>query len=416
VTGLQAINVPVGGVTPSGRITRNGCDRIANGLYNPAAPAVYPVLGSTSSSVTSGNIPTRCFPENYMLANPQLNNAVFNANLGRNNYHSMQVQFNMRPLHGLSFQSNYTWSKSMGLPTGGYNDPLNREFDRHKGNERAHDFRLNGTFELPLGPDKLLFANSSGWFARVLERWQAGFIFNASSGAPQSLTGAGATRYGFSQNFQPYGEARLNPTANWEIPKGKVDFNGGVLGNAFAVFGNAQSDLGTYFGVDAPGNIGSYTTLTDPQCYDPSQVVQVDSKGYAFATASGNCQLRALAQRVPEGTPGSFNLNSATSSDPAVYVLLNPKPGENGVLQPNSLTRFGFWSFDANMQKSIRISESKQLTVRVDATNVLNHPEPFIPLFTTNNVFISQFGVIECGCGDSKSGNRTFQGQVRLQF
>ena len=71
---------------------------------------------------------------------------------------------------------------------------------------------------------------------------------------------------------------------------------------------------------------------------------------------------------------------------------------------------------DANLQKAFRISESKQLTIRVDATNVLNHPEPFIPLFTTNNVFISQFGVIECGCGDSKSGNRAFQAKLRLTF
>jgi hypothetical protein len=274
----------------------------------------------------------------------------------------------------------------------------------------------NGTFELPFGPDRLLFTNSSGWLARLVERWQTGFIFNVSSGAPQSLTGAGATRYGFSQNFQPYGEARLNPTEFWKIPKGKVEFNGGVLSNAFAVFGNAPSDLGTFFGVDAPGNTGSYTTVVDPQCFDATQVAQVDSKGYAFATASANCNLRALAQRVPEGTPGSFYLNAASQTDPAVYVLLNPGPGENGQLQPNSLTRFGFWSLDANLQKSIRLTESKQLTFRVDATNVLNHPEPFIPLFTTNNVFISQFGVIECGCGDSKSGTRMFQAQVRLTF
>ena len=99
-----------------------------------------------------------------------------------------------------------------------------------------------------------------------------------------------------------------------------------------------------------------------------------------------------------------------------MFVLVNPKPGENGVLTPNSLTRFGNWAFDANMQKAFKISESKQLTIRIDARNVLNHPEPFIPLFTANNQFISQFGVIECGCGDSKSGTRTFQGQVRLSF
>ena len=135
-----------------------------------------------------------------------------------------------------------------------------------------------------------------------------------------------------------------------------------------------------------------------------------------MSARAGGCDLRALAQRVAPGTPGSFFLNQANQTDPAVYVLVQPKAGEYGVLTPNSLTRFGNWAFDANIQKAFKISESKQLTIRIDARNVFNHPEPFIPLFTTNNQFISQFGVIECGCGDSKSGTRTFQAQVRLSF
>ena len=422
--GLQPIIVPVGGTIPSQRVSRNGCDRIGNGLYDPSAPASYPTVdprAATFVNVTSGNIPTRCFPENYLIANPQLSSANFNANLGRNNFHSMEVQLSMRPFHGMSFQSTYTWSKSMGLLTGNaFNDPLNRDFDRVKGNERAHDLRMNGTVELPIGPNKLLFANSSGWVARLLERWQTGFIFNVASGSPQSMTGAMATRYAGSGNFQPYGNGRLVPTVDWKIPKGKVEFNGGVLnaanGGAGANPVNFLSDLGTYFGVDAPGNLGSYTTLRDPQCFDPTQVVQVDSKGFGFAADGSGCTIRALAKRVPIGTPRSFYLDSVNQTDPAVLVLVNPKPGEYGVLTPNSLTRFGFWSFDANMQKSFKITESKQLTIRVDARNVLNHPEPFIPLFTTNDALVSQFGVIECGCGDSKSGTRTFQAQVRLSF
>jgi hypothetical protein len=415
--GLQPVSIPVGGVTPSQRVNRNGCDRIANGLYDPAAPAVYPVVDPTSRLVQTGNIPTRCFPENYLIANPQLNNAIYNANLGRNNYHSMEVQFTMRPLYGASFQSTWTWAKSMGIPTSGYNDPRNRNFDRQKGNERAHDLRVNGTVELPIGPNKLLFPNSSGWVGRLIEGWQTGFIFSVATGAPQSMTGARATRYATSGNFQPYGNARLNPTEFWKIPKGKVEFSGGVRGNAFAAFGNQQSDLGTYFGVDAPGVVGSYTTVIDPQCFDTTQVVQTDSKGFGFARDAAGCTLRALAQRVPVGTQGSFLLDPSNPNEvAAVYLLVNPKPGEVGILTPNALTRFGFWSLDANLQKSFKITESKQLSIRIDAINVLNHPEPFIPLFTTNDVNISQFGVIECGCGDSKSGTRRLQGQLRLTF
>ena len=62
------------------------------------------------------------------------------------------------------------------------------------------------------------------------------------------------------------------------------------------------------------------------------------------------------------------------------------------------------------------VSESKQLTIRIDARSVMNLPEPFTPILSTNDAAISQFGIIECGCGDSKSGRRTFQAQVRLTF
>jgi hypothetical protein len=407
--GLQPLVVPVGGTTPSQRVLRNGCDRLANGLYDPSASTLYPTVdprATTFGVVRTGNIPTRCFPENYLLANPQLNNATFNGNFGRNNFHSMQVMFSMRPAHGISFQSTYTWAKSMGLPGSGYNDPLNREFDRAMGNERAHDFRTNGTFELPIGPNKLLFANSSGWFARAIERWQTSFILNLSTGSPASATGAANTRYAGNGGFQPVGLSRWVPTEHWKIPKGHVDFNDAPAGQA------------TYYGNSRPGNIGSFVNVRDPQCTDNNQVVQVDSKGFPYASNAGGCTLRALGQRVPIGTPGSFLLDPTNPAEvAAVYVLVNPKPGEFGVLTPNVLTSFGNWSLDGNAQKSFRISESKQLTIRIDATNVLNHPTPFIPYFQPGGqIGTGQFGEIQCGCLDTKSGTRTFQGQVRLSF
>jgi hypothetical protein len=417
--GLQPLMVPVGGTTPRQRVLRNGCDRIANGLYDSSAPAVYPTVdprANVAGVVRTGNIPTYCFPENYLIANPQLNNATYNANFGRNNYHSMEVQLTMRPINGLSWQANYTWAKSMGLPSGGYTDPLNREFDRQKGNERLHDFRLNGTFELPFGPNKLLMGNSTGWLARLVEQWKTGFILNLSSGSPASVTGVQSTRYSGSSAFPPYGNARFVPTEYWKIPEGQVQF-GGVGRSVFAAgFGTGPDDAGTFFGVDKPGNVGSFTSVIDPQCFDPAQVGQVDSKGFEFASQSNTCTMRALAQRVPIGTPGSFLLDPSNPEEIAAhYVLVNPKPGEYGVLTPNVLTSFGFWSLDANMQKSFALSDSKQLSIRIDARNVLNHPQPFIPVYSTSTAF-TQFGIIECGCQDHKSGTRTFQGQVRLSF
>jgi hypothetical protein len=98
-------------------------------------------------------------------------------------------------------------------------------------------------------------------------------------------------------------------------------------------------------------------------------------------------------------------------------MLVNPKPGEYGVLSPNVLTSFGNWALDANIQKTFRITESKSLSLRIDSTNVLNHPTPFIPYMAPGGqTGGGQFGEILCGCLDSKSGTRTFQGQVRFTF
>ena len=51
----------------------------------------------------------------------------------------------------------------------------------------------------------------------------------------------------------------------------------------------------------------------------------------------------------------------------------------------------GQWRFDANLQKSFKISESKALQFRMDARNILNHPEPNAPTLSINT---TNFGTI----------------------
>jgi hypothetical protein len=88
--------------------------------------------------------------------------------------------------------------------------------------------------------------------------------------------------------------------------------------------------------------------------------------------------------------------------------LQNPKPGTRGTLGRNVLKVPGSYRFDANLSKSFRIDESKSPQVLVDATNVLNHAEPWNPTLT----LADPFGDIA-----SKGGQvRNFQGQLRLSF
>jgi hypothetical protein len=74
------------------------------------------------------------------------------------------------------------------------------------------------------------------------------------------------------------------------------------------------------------------------------------------------------------------------------------------------MTLAGNWSFDASMSKSVRIAEGKTLSIRMDSTNVLNHPTPSTPVLNMNGAL--PFGNIQ----DKGAQRRFFKASVRLNF
>ena len=62
----------------------------------------------------------------------------------------------------------------------------NKDYQLSPGNA-THDFKTNGTFELPIGPGKLLMGGSHGVLARVIEGWQTSAIVNLSAGQPANI-------------------------------------------------------------------------------------------------------------------------------------------------------------------------------------------------------------------------------------
>ena len=353
---------------------RNGCDRIANGLYNPALAA------STS------NIPTRCFQEDYFVANPQLTNATYNANIRGSNYHSLQTQFTLRPTKGFNFQATWAWTKSLGLDSNTWSDPLDRNANYRQTVAGGHSLRLNGGFELPMGPNKMLLGNSTGWVARVLERWQASVIFNLSATSMNSVGGAGAMTYG-NNRFDI-----ASPL--WEIPEGDVQWNRAT----------ANGPRGSYYGDPSP-----FISVNDPQC-SGSIVGAIDSMGRNLQT---ECTLTALARIVPAGTAGAQTLGDGRQY---VIVLQNPLPGKIGTLGERNLPGLGRYQFDANLSKTFQLTESKSIQFRADATNVLNHPSPGIiggnGLFQGNpSTAVTTFGNLT-----TKEGSRELRASLRLSF
>jgi hypothetical protein len=135
------------------------------------------------------------------------------------------------------------------------------------------------------------------------------------------------------------------------------------------------NSIANYFGV------GRYTPVRDPQC-DLVTTLQ---------TLRDNCTLNALAD-----------------AKTGQVVLRNPLPGERG-MSLNTAEAPGRWRFDANLAKSIKMSETKTLQLRFDARNVLNHAEPTNPVLDINS---ANFGQIS----SKNTQHREFQGQLKLLF
>src|SRR5262245_18416985 len=56
--------------------------------------------------------------------------------------------------------------------------------------DRSHQISRNGTYELPVGTDHLLFGNDPTWVHNIVGKCQLGGIMNFSTGEPLTLATA----------------------------------------------------------------------------------------------------------------------------------------------------------------------------------------------------------------------------------
>jgi len=149
----------------------------------------------------------------------------------------------------------------------------------------------------------------------------------------------------------------------------------------------------------------------DPQC---NNVTAADGLQAA-------CSLQGLAKVVAADTPGAIPLKPAADGSArfGIPLLVNAAPGTQGNLGNLTMRTLGRWRFDGNISKTFRISDSKSFQLRVDATNIFNHPTPNDP------IGLGQFNILQgtgmnvvdnFGLVTGKTGNRTFQAKLRISF
>jgi hypothetical protein len=344
-SGTTPVGGTVGGVQQTGSLQlRNNTTfrgNIANGNYaavatslntlnyvaaqNPGLPVVP--IGVNGSVLRYSGL----FPENFIVNNPQFSGVQYNTNPGNSIYHSLQTSVTMRPTSGMSYQGTYSFQKGIESGSSGFLNVTDRSLNRAiQDSSRKHDFRLNGTFELPFGPNRWVLGNSSGVLARVIEKWQLSAILNMRSGAPLSITGT-----------------------NTYIGGGRPDVVGPIK---FLKHGNAHmtSTLPNYY----PEGILAFPD--DPQC--------------AAVTAL-------------QATQASCSNNAVADAATGTLLVVNSKPGQLGNLGDGVVVGPGDFRFDLSASKTFRVNETMTAQIRIDGQNVLNHPilgNPNLNINSTN--------------------------------
>jgi hypothetical protein len=151
------------------------------------------------------------------------------------NYNALQLMLRKRFSHGLTFDVNYTYSKSIDLTseterTEQYGSDFNTTgfiingFDHNQNRavsdfDTTHQINANWLWEIPVGHDRQFLNDSPGWVDQVVGGWQLTGIVRATSGFPVSVQNGRIwpTNWNISGWATPTGNIRGNTT---QLPDG----------------------------------------------------------------------------------------------------------------------------------------------------------------------------------------------------
>jgi hypothetical protein len=375
---LKGMNIPGAGIVNGTTLTGSAALRtytstrafIGNGNIGQLADFLNRstnITGKGGGFVRNSGL----LPENFFVVNPQFSQVYLHSNPSSSTYHSMQVQLMKRLSQGFTNQTTWVWSRALGQYGGEADtavaprDPNNRAGDHSLASfHRTHSFTSNGTYELPFGPNRQFLGGAPAVIQRLVERWQFGGIFSWTSGAPLSVVAPTSTIWQTATSMTP-----------------------NVVG-------------------DFPKSMGKVTKLSNGVTYFPG-LQQVTDPAVAGVSSLN-------------GLNGSFS-NKAIADSQGKLLLVNAAPGQVGNLGLMAIQGPALLGLDVNLIKHIRITETKEFEFRVDASNVLNHPN-----FGAPNLNINSIGTgtatgtggtnVAFGRITTAGGNRSFVINSRLNF
>jgi hypothetical protein len=177
------------------------------------------------------------------------------------NYHALQVNFRHQMQHGLQFDFNYTFSKSIDIMSdatrigawGGLGGQVINSWNPNamrgvSDYDAKHQFNANWIAELPFGKGKLIGGNAHGALDAIIGGWQLSGLFRITSGLPFNVFNG----FQWPTNWQLGGNAFLTAGVNTGTFK-TTDSSGNAI---VSVFKNGTAAINSFTN-PFPGDSGA---------------------------------------------------------------------------------------------------------------------------------------------------------------
>jgi hypothetical protein len=290
----------------------------------------------------SGTYPINFFQENPFAAgagNAELKNSGFS------NYNALQVDFRQNSKHGLQFDANYTYSKSLGTSVQGSTAP---GYYGGRGNSApgfytlrnkgmnyfpsAFDvrnvFHASGTYDFPFGHGKA-FLNRSKIANAVVGGWTIGSIVTWASGEPHLFTGGTSTVNGNDSGIALTGvtPSELQKQLHPRFIPGKPYVS--LFDPKYINQASGQANTAYISPASTPGQFGRLLWLHDPSNFNTdislTKLIPIESSinlkvQGVFLNAFNHVSWFGMDTGVQDGTFGS---TSGTSGARQVEIRAN---------------------------------------------------------------------------------------------
>jgi hypothetical protein len=350
------VNFPIAnGVSCGGTVTQCMVNLNSAGFINGNVTNLFLLidgLRGISGPLVSGQ-PTALPSYN----NEQVFDLFMRSHKDYSNYHSLVVTLRNRPWHGVLYDMNYTFSKSLDTVGAVQNSASYYATSFHPGYEygnslfdRTHVVNATFNYDLPLGRGHRL-GSSHEAINKVIGGWYTAGVVRFSSGLPLLV----------QESSQVFGGGAIFAFPTGEIPlTNPGSLNGGV-----------------HFGVTGSNGVG---TTSDPK---------TGGSGINY-----------------------FSDPSAALKDFRPILLASDTT--TGRSRP--LRGFWFKNLDLRVGKVTKIRENFGIEYSFDFFNAFNHPTFLDPTLDTTN--LANFGVVNTQLipANRNTGSRWIQFGLRLEF